>query len=324
MTFPVEIRGIYATALTVLGLEAGWRIARPSETLRKRLELDETDEPPAVTIEDREDKQGVILSGPVSEVKETVKTVLERVPNALILGKPHPDKPHSGRVRYLLEFPSPAKSELDDYRRRRVFTLPGHHYLKTIDAKSVDKVEERTAPDQAERAAAELQERLVTSRYRRGREISIRHQKVGYGGFTFSGNIETFENNGEVLLRRLFRAGGTYDSLNASKEKGDFGTVEIPRGLWWLRRRYYREDGELKGEIYNINTPAEFYPDLIYYVDLELDVVRWPDGRTRIVDEEVLADKRERGFISPLLADRARDEATRLMDHISGAAKLAP
>lgn len=318
MTFPVEIRGIYATALTILGIEAGWRIARPSGILRERLELDENDEPPAVTIEDREDRQGVILSGTVTEAEETVKTVLEGVPNALILGKPHPDKPHTGRVRYLLEFSSPAKSELDNYRRRKVFTLPGHHYLKAIDAKSVDEAEATAQPNQADSEAAQLRERLVTSRYRKGRTIAIRHQKVGYGGFTFSANIEAFEDNGKVRLRRLFRTGGTYDSLNLPKENGDFGTVEIPDGRWWLRRRYYRKDGELKGEIYNINTPAELYPDVIYYVDLELDVVRWPDGTTRIVDQEVLVDKREKGFISPFLADKAQDEANRVVDQING------
>jgi len=313
----VEIRGIYATALTVLGLEEGWTIARPSEVLRDRLNLDENDQPAAVTIEDREDKQGIILTGSLREAEPTVRTLLDRLPDALILGKPHPDKPHNSRVRYLLEFPSAAKNELDGYRRRRVFTLPGHHYLKIIDTKSVDRIEQ-TAPKQAESAAAELQERLVTSGYRKGRTIQIRHQKVGYGGFTFSGNIESFEKSHGVLLKRLFQAGGTYDSLGLPKEKDDFGTVEIPNDLWWLRRRYFAAGGELKGEIFNINTPAELYPDLIYYVDLELDVVRWPDGRTRIVDEEILRDKRDKGFVPARVADRARLEAERVIAELKG------
>jgi len=317
MTIPVEIRGIYATALTILGLEAGWTIARPSDRISERLALAENDQAPAVTIEDREDRQGIILSGAPEAAERAVREILERVPDALILGKPHPGKLHIGRVRYLLEFPSPAKSELDDYRRRRVLTLPGHHYLKLIDPESVDKAEKTTDPSQAESAAAKLQARLVTSRYYRGREVQVRHQKVGYGGFAFSGNIETFENTG-VLLKRLFRAGGTYDSLNLPKEKGDFGTIEITLGLWWLRRRYYGEDGEFKGEIYNINTPAEFLPDLIYYVDLELDVVRWPDGKTKLVDEEILRDKREKGFISAHVAERAQEEAERVLADIKG------
>jgi len=316
MTISVEIRGIYATALTILGLESGWSIASPSDVLRERIGLDQNPEPAAVTIEDREDRQGIILSGRPDAAEETLRTVLERVPDALILGKPHPGKPHAGRVRYLLEFPSPAKSELDDYRRRKVLTLPGHHYLKVIDPVSVEKVEETISTKQADSAAAELQERLVTSLYHKGRPIQVRHQKVGYGGFTFSGNIETFEQNGSIMLKRLFQAGGTYDSLELPKEKGDFGTVEIPQSLWSLRRRYYGSDGALKGEIHNINTPAELYPELIYYVDLELDVVRWPDGRTRMVDEEILRDKREKGFISAHLADRARAEAERVVEQL--------
>ncbi len=128
-----------------------------------------------------------------------------------------------------------------------------------MNPETVDQVEATMAPNQAEGAAAELQERMVTSGYRKGRGIQVRHQKVGYGGFTFSGSIETFEKNGAIFLKRLFRTVGTYDSLNLPKEKGDFSIVEIPTGTWWLRRRYYRADGELKGEIYNINTPAELY-----------------------------------------------------------------
>ncbi len=58
------------------------------------------------------------------------------------------------------------------------------------------------------------------------------------------------------------------------------------------------------------------YTDLIYYVDLELDVVRRPDGRTRMVDEEILRDKREKGFISAHLVDRAQAEAERVLDQL--------
>jgi len=32
---------------------------------------------------------------------------------------------------------------------------------------------------------------------------------------------------------------------------------------------------------------VEFYPDKIRYIDLEIDVVRWPDGKGRVIEEDL-------------------------------------
>lgn len=81
-----------------------------------------------------------------------------------------------------------------------------------------------------------------------------------------------------------------------------------------MRRTYWRVDGTLIGELYNIQTPAEIGPGFVRYTDLEVDVMRLPDGHVEVVDAADLdAAVRTRG-ISSQLAAKARTIAHRLAD----------
>ena len=55
-----------------------------------------------------------------------------------------------------------------------------------------------------------------------------------------------------------------------------------------LRRAYFRRDGTLIGELFNVQTPAEIDDRGVRYVDLEVDVVRLPGGQVAVVDEDDL------------------------------------
>jgi len=125
---------------------------------------------------------------------------------------------------------------------------------------------------------------------------------------------------GEVLERR-FQGEGTYDSLDLPKEEGDHNTVELYEGRWWRRRTYSRADGAPIGEIYNIHTPPELYPDGVRYFDLEVDVVRRPDGGVELVDEEELRRKVEGRLIPEALALRALEEARSLAEGLKAGAR---
>ena len=119
--------------------------------------------------------------------------------------------------------------------------------------------------------------------------------------------------DGELLtMERTFSAGGQYDSLNLPKLAGDWGTIEVPRGGWVLRRAYFRRDGTLIGELFNIQTPAEIDDRGVRYVDLEVDVVRLPGGHVEVVDEADLEAAVRAGGIRPETAAQARAVAYRL------------
>src|SRR5204863_5053577 len=90
-------------------------------------------------------------------------------------------------------------------------------------------------------------------------------------------------------------------------------------GGWIMRRTYFRADGRSLGELYNIQTPAEFIsPHTVRYTDLEVDVARYMDGRVAVVDEEDLAVVVRVGAVPQGLADTALALANRLAETLRG------
>jgi hypothetical protein len=139
------------------------------------------------------------------------------------------------------------------------------------------------------------------------------HGKPWKRTITMRGTISAWD--GALLtVRRRFSGGGKYDSLNVPKLNGDWGTIEVVAGGRVLRRAYFRQDGSLVGELFNIQTPAEIADGTVRYVDLEVDVVRMPDGRISVVDEDDLAAAVRVGGIDAETAESARRLAYHLAD----------
>ena len=144
-----------------------------------------------------------------------------------------------------------------------------------------------------------------------GAPIGIVHAKPWKRTITMRGTVASWD--GDLLtVERTFSAGGSYDSLHLPKLAGDWGTIAVPRGGWVLRRAYFRRDGTLIGELFNVQTPAEVDDRGVRYVDLEVDVVRLPGGYVAVVDEDDLEATVKIGGILPETAERARTIAHRL------------
>jgi hypothetical protein len=144
-----------------------------------------------------------------------------------------------------------------------------------------------------------------------GSPVAIVHAKPWKRTITMRGTITSWD--GELLMvEREFSAGGQYDSLFVPKLAGDWGTIEVVAGGRVLRRAYFRQDGTLIGELFNIQTPAEIVGGTVRYVDLEVDVVRMPDGRVTVVDEADLEAAVRIGGIKPDEAEAALALANRL------------
>jgi predicted RNA-binding protein associated with RNAse of E/G family len=104
--------------------------------------------------------------------------------------------------------------------------------------------------------------------------------------------------------------------LGIDKREGDYAVSEVQEGLWYYRHTYFRKDGTLIGRYVNINTPVEFYPDRIRYVDLEIDVVQMPDGQVIVTDEEDLEKQFEAGTLGKELKERAKKEADQRVERL--------
>jgi hypothetical protein len=139
-----------------------------------------------------------------------------------------------------------------------------------------------------------------------GQPVQVQHQKPWQPGDTIKlrGIVESFDGYRLVVDRRFQNPGQPYDGLPASQKRGDYGTIELLRDGWVSRRRYLRANGELIGELYNIQTPTRFLADMALYVDLEVDVAYVPEGPEKVFiqDERELEAGVRWGFVPKELA----------------------
>jgi hypothetical protein len=313
----IKVRGIYATAITLL-LSQRFEIVEPSEIIQARLNLPAAEGPAEVNIYDRSDRHGVVIEGLRSAVEEVVAFLRDALPWALFIPGELRTKVYSPLAkaaallaRYEVEFTKPAKDFLDQVRAKVVPTLPGHHLLKTVDPNRVDEAEEKLAETDLQAVAQGLWEELVGPCYSPGKIVTLWHIKAGEPAIRQTGEIldRTRET---IVLRRNFGPGGMYDGLGLPKEPGDYGFFELYLDKWWGKRQYFRADGTIIGEIYNIHTPPELLPQGIRYLDLELDLVRVGE-EIRLMDEEILEKKVSEGLIPEALAKRAKEVAAELL-----------
>jgi hypothetical protein len=278
-------------------------VVEASVVIAERLGL-ATDGVAAVSLRDRPDHQAVRLTGPAAQVEQAARRLAGLLPDAV-------PRPPRGSGDWEIEFPAGSKAVLDAARAAVWPTLPGHHQLKIVAQQEVDRAEEALAAGRADAndLSSELRRRFLLTGLRVGRDVVVEHVKPFGKIIPLPGQVAALTGNPRDRLRlrlaRAFRPGGSFDSLNEPKLRGDHGETELLEGSWVARRTYLRANGAPIGELYNIQTPVELYPDRARYLDLQVDVAAWPDGRVEIVDLPELDEDVAAGLVSPRLAAQA-------------------
>jgi predicted kinase len=323
---PVELRGIYAAALTRVLLDQGAPIVAPSAELAGRLAVSAHPGPAVVVVDDTTDRLGVVLTGPPPAPEQLAQLLLALVPGALRGRAP-------GGVPTVL-FSGAARAWLDEQRRRVVPTVVGHHRLCVAQVPGLGAVEAALdgSLEAARAAGAALLRPLLARSFAPGSVVRVYHDKPWRRPIVATAVVVRYEDPAtlspdrpsraapRLLLRRTFRPGGAYDGLDLPRCEGDWGTIEVADGAAVLHRAYYRADGTLLGELFNVGTPAEFSPGNVRYVDLEVDVVRRPDGRVEVVDEADLEAAVRSGAVPAPLAAAAGALAERLAERLRAGA----
>jgi len=326
----VMIRGIYTTALTRFLAERGYVIAQPSAATAERFNLNKVHER-NVTIVDRPDKQGVTVEGEADPAESVVLVLLNALPDMIVRELMLPDfleEQESGKfslqtgfLSFDVEFPYGSKIFLDSVRSQVTATINNHHLLKIVDPETVDAYETllRSEPKRNEDLSSLAQKRLIHERLTVGRNLQIHHVKPDGSIIRLSeARILSFKGRTLSLQRRIVGDGSKYDGIDVAKTSTDYVVTLAEEGSPTLKHSYYAEDGVLKGEFYNINTPIEFYPDKIRYIDLEIDVVRRPGEQPKIIDSDKLDEAVEHGYMSGALAEVAKDIARNLASKLAG------
>ena len=199
---------------------------------------------------------------------------------------------------------------LDERRREATATMPGHHRTKAgTDAASagVDFAEAICGGS----LDGEFPFSVVADQFgpHEGDRVRIDHGKPA-GHRIVLGRGEVTERDGETLaVEREMSAGGSYDALGTRRESGDTALTKFREGRWWYPTTYRSADGDHKGTYVNICTPVELFPDAVRYVDLHVDVIKYPDGTVERVDDDELDEAVAAGELPEELAEKARSVA---------------
>jgi Ribonuclease G/E len=319
LSVAVQIRGIYSTALTRFFLDEGMKVVSPSDTIIRRFGKAKglvLVQPHDVEITDSEDVEGIRIQGESASVDAVTKTLQTHFFDAICRDK--------GEGSSEVEFPFAAKTALDELRNRVLPTVPGHHHFRIAASDYVNLLEEKTLtghPERRESLGRSMEKGLIWDTFQAGKEIKIEHVKLdGQVIFLSEGVIleKDFGRKRLVLKRSRFKGRTKYDGLGIEKREGDYAVSEIQEGLWYYQHTYFRSDGALIGRYVNINTPVEFYPDRVRYVDLEIDVVQMPDGQVFVRDEEDLEKQFKAGYLTEQLMETAKKAAFQRVETLRG------
>lgn len=220
-----------------------------------------------------------------------------------------------------VEFPALSKKELDEIRSSIIPTLDGHHRYKACGGKvssAVDMAERLLLHGQPHNEVEELFKRSVKPEYPTvGSNIEIEHVKLSGRVFSLGQALVEKLDGDSICFSRVMKASGVYDGLGVRKEAGDLAVTEGKLGGWHFKTKYFSWSGRLKGTYFNLNTPIELYPYGIRYVDLEVDVCVWPDGRVKKVDEDKLEKTVQTGVISVKLAKKVGKKLREILKDLS-------
>jgi len=341
--FKAKIRGIYSTALTRLLIDRGFKIVQPSAVIKERFKIEvssESREPPDLEIRDRMDRQGVYATGSIgslrlltSILKSTLNDVvirgriLREIERSVLgseeIGETPLENPSNMVATLNIEFPALSKRTLDSIRRKVRPTLDGHHYYKACGRRIsslLEMAERLLEKGYLQEEVEALFKETIRSEYPHvGSVIEIEHVKIDGRCFHLGTPriLEFEEETGLIRFRRTFVKRGVYDGLKSRKEPGDYAITDLKIGGWSLRTRYFSGNGVYKGTYINLNTPVELYPRGIRYVDLEVDICIWPDGKIMEIDRDKLQERIRQGYLSERIKPLVEKKVEEIMNTIS-------
>lgn len=347
-----KVRGIYSTALTRLLLDNSFKIVQPSATIKERFNLPSTPGnncQPDLDINDRFDKQGVNILGNSISVEKFVSILFNFLDDVIVrrrisasaslIMEAHLDanltaaiiedlreaeaSDSQRKIRIDVEFPSCSKRKLDEIRSAVVPTISGHHYYKACGgeiAYMLEMAEKLLERGGSLRDVEALFKETIRREYPyEGSRIGIEHAKIDGRVFNLGeARIIAFnEQEQQIKLLRVFSTPGIYDGLKVRKEPGDYAVTSMRIGEWSFKTSYFSSDGVYKGTYININTPLEIYPNRIRYVDLEVDICMWPDGKIQQIDLEGLNVKVQEGCVPERLRELVSKKIEGILNSLS-------
>ena len=111
---------------------------------------------------------------------------------------------------------------------------------------------------------------------------------------------------------------GTFDEIIEHPDLGRIEKATISYEYYWLNRWYnvfafFEPNGEFRNHYCNVNMPPTFNGQSLDYVDLDLDVVAWPDGSVVTLDEDEFTANAARFCYPPHVRENAAAAMAEIM-----------
>ncbi|WP_440059917.1 DUF402 domain-containing protein [Thermogladius sp. 4427co] len=210
----------------------------------------------------------------------------------------------------LVYLTSVAKERLDEVRSKITATSIGHHELKYKGLDDlVDYTEFLISKNIIERERSRSLLEYILARDV-GREYTIIQWKPTGERLELTPgtlvDVSGFNGDLVAVFKRIIRSSGVYDGLGIEKKPGDIDYMVVKKGSWLVSHNYYRGE-EYLGSYININTPPEIAKGVVEYMDLEVDVIVYPDGSTKVIDLDKLEEEYRQGLIDEEVYRKARE-----------------
>ena len=253
-----------------------------------------------------------------------LKEVEEKLRNSELL-----EIVYTGEHMNIIELTYASKIYLDTVRREVFPTAPFHHLLRSSEQRTddivdlIDTVSKYVEPERLEEWVREWLIHQVKSR----KDMTIKHRRLLKRNIVLGrGQIMQVEGLKplKITLVRRVASEGTYDGLRTPKDPGDYIETLIAENSWHIIHKYFGAGGQPKGVYININTPPEMLPSgQVRYVDLEVDIVRGPEGGCRIIDSEGFRKSVSEGIIPGDVIEKVFAEIEKVLSKECSAAEKA-
>ncbi len=129
--------------------------------------------------------------------------------------------------------------------------------------------------------------------------------------------VDLVDQDGSLLI-----FAGEFDSDVDHPDLGFIPRGTISHEYYWLDRwynifRFLESDGSLRNYYCNVSMPSRFQNGVLEYIDLDIDVVVWPDGRHVVLDMNEFAENVDQLSYPANVCSNALEGLTELIDLVA-------
>lgn len=146
-------------------------------------------------------------------------------------------------------------------------------------------------------------------------QVTVNAHKYN-GAIRRSWSAELVHNSdSSIIVKGVFGLDVSHERLGLIR-RGTISVEYFPLDKWFNVFRFYEPNGSFRNLYCNINMPPTFADGVLDYVDLDIDVVVWPDARVDVLDLDEFRQNADLLGYPETLIKNAEDSLAALLEMI--------